>query len=199
MTITWEELDKRMAKIPAAWSVEEERRMLKKYAELSQGPILEIGVAWGGSTVIFLSCSDYPVDSVDPLNVIIDGWNITPKMCSETVERAVNDISKWHLFCQKSHEFWQSWMRKDEAFYGLIYIDGSHDYKAVRQDVDDWLPFLFKGNYLLLHDSLRDPNQPEEGRLCGYPGPTQAAQELLSDNRVKLIDKAYSLTVWQKI
>ena len=57
---------------------------------------------------------------------------------------------------------WEGWRN-----VGLLWIDGAHDYEAVKQDVDLWSWYLVPGGKLVLHDSTG-----------AWEGPTRAANEL---------------------
>jgi hypothetical protein len=103
---------------------------------------------------------------------------------------------RWRLWTVTSEEA-ALWYTDVKVKFGLVFIDGNHNYEYVKQDATLWLPLILKHGFLILHDSRRDPRQPEGSNLMGYPGPTQVAQELVDDPRVKLVEVAYSTTVWE--
>jgi predicted O-methyltransferase YrrM len=47
----------------------------------------------------------------------------------------------------------------------LIFIDGAHEYKQVKQDFDVWYPYLIEGGMIALHDTT------------GWEGPAKVAKE----------------------
>jgi len=44
---------------------------------------------------------------------------------------------------------------EQEGLYDLILIDGDHNYPGVKADVDNYLPMLRPGGFLILHDSAK--------------------------------------------
>lgn len=202
--MTEQELAQRLAPLPSIWLLLEERMCLLKYAGLSQGVIFEIGTAWGGSACILTLGSDkqhvISVDPMEPPLCKVDGWDITADGVRDKVKEVLGpEFERWTLWTvtsQYAAEYHRKWSPVSYNT-GLVFIDGNHDYAFIRQDVDLWLPLIQRHGFLILHDSRRDPNQPEGGNLMGYPGPTQVAQELMADPRVKLIEVAYSTTVWE--
>ena len=201
--LTEQELSQKLAPIPSIWLSLEERMCLLKYAGLSKRTIVEIGTAWGGSACILALGSTKQVISIDPMEpplCKVDGWDITADGVREKVKEVLGiEAGRWTLWTvtsQYAAEYHKKW-GPTYSDPGLVFIDGNHDYEYVKQDVDLWLPKIQPHGFLILHDSCRDPNQPEGSNLCGYPGPTQVAQELSHDPRVKLIETAYSMTVWE--
>lgn len=198
--MTEAELAERLKVVPSIWLALEERMCLLKYAGMSQGNLVEIGAGWGGSACILVLGSNHNVISVDPMEpplCQVDGWDITADKVRSVVKEVLGpEYSRWELYTVTSQMAAETFAENSDRF-GLVFIDGNHNYDFVRQDVDLWLPLIQPHGFLILHDSCRDPNQPDGSNLCGYPGPTQVAQELSHDPRVKLIETAYSMTVWE--
>jgi hypothetical protein len=175
-----------------------------KYTRMVEAPhvIVEIGAAYGGSATLFLLNSDVLVYSIDPF--IPDpntGWCSNRQACINAVRAGCTQ----HTESRKRWRLWQAYSNdavKDWATYprpiGLLFVDGDHSYEACRADVDQWLPFVAQGGYMLLHDSRRLEDAPDAEKFArGWQGPTQVADELRRDKRVKLVEEVYSLTVWQ--
>jgi predicted O-methyltransferase YrrM len=63
---------------------------------------------------------------------------------------------------------------------GLIFIDGAHEYEAVKQDFELWYPKVIQGGVIALHD------------FCYYPGPKAVAEEYICNSanfsNVTLVD-----------
>jgi predicted O-methyltransferase YrrM len=51
---------------------------------------------------------------------------------------------------------------------GMLWIDGDHSYRAVREDFDDWFPRLAVDGWYAMHDTVN-----------AWHGPTKLARELL--------------------
>lgn len=81
---------------------------------------LEIGMAWGFSTLAILEAGAGSLLSVDP-NVLAKGH--------EEAEANGYDNHAWT--CCKSEKYW----RENTNKFDLIYVDGSHKYEAVVEDL----------------------------------------------------------------
>lgn len=99
---------------------------------------LEIGAAWGLSTLAILEAGAKHLTSVDN-NTMAQGEN-------EAVANGYKDKFAWD--CIRSEEFW----KKNTTKFDLIYIDGSHDYKDVKNDLYKAWTFLKPGGLLLADD-----------------------------------------------
>ena len=55
----------------------------------------------------------------------------------------------------------------------LLFLDGNHDYAAVKQDFGDWTPHLRPGGFLAMHDVVH----PE------HAGPARVVEELVRGDR----------------
>jgi hypothetical protein len=58
---------------------------------------------------------------------------------------------------------------------GLLFIDGNHLYRFVRQDVQLWYPFLAAGGIIALHDTTAAIRH----RMSGYCGPQVVADRCI--------------------
>lgn len=99
---------------------------------------LEVGAAWGLSTLAILEAGAKHLTSVDP-NTQIEAPN-------EVEANGYKEKYAWN--CVRSDRFWQE--NKDS--FDLIYIDGSHIYEDVRNDLYQAWRFLNRGGLLLADD-----------------------------------------------
>ena len=166
--------------------------------------LVEIGTGFGACACLMLmsTAPSAYVHSIDPFQVDSHGtWQASAVQAREHVEHAAPilgfDAERWVLHEGLSHDVAQGAARAG-IMVDLVFVDGDHTYKAVKQDVEDWLPMLRVGGLLLLHDSRRLPKMPKAEFHRGWPGPTRVANALRKDERVELIEEAYSLTVWRK-
>lgn len=97
---------------------------------------LEIGGAWGFSTLAILEAGAKNLLTVDP-NVLIEAPN----------EAKVNGYTNYAWTCIRSDKFWE----ENTAKFDLIYVDGSHLYRDVVVDLYKAWSFL-KPNGLLMAD-----------------------------------------------
>ena len=105
-------------------------------------------------------------------------------------------LGKWTLLVDDSHSAALDW--KDPEPLDFLYLDGDHRYGPVRRDFEDWQGFVRPGGVILLHDSRRLPDTPENVFNRGWPGPTRLARELAQDNRVELVEEVFSLSIFRK-
>lgn len=74
--------------------------------------------------------------------------------------------------------------------YRFIFIDGSHDYKSVKEDFENWSPLLAVGGELAFHDSnIKSPNK-EVWKLM---------EELEDDPQWEKFAVERTLTAWKKV
>ena len=140
------------------------------------GSILELG-AWLGKS------SSYLADKAGDRNVIIvDSWKGSP-----------NELGTTHILATQTdiYEIFKENMgdRKYQSIRGLskdvseqfedesldvVFIDATHTYPAVKQDIQLWLPKVKTGGILAGHDY--EPN---------FPGVVRAVDELLPNKEIK--------------
>jgi predicted O-methyltransferase YrrM len=66
--------------------------------------------------------------------------------------------------------------------WDIIYLDGSHDYKVVKQDFSLASKSLTLGGLLVLDDASLDADyKPKRGSFAGHPGPSLVAKEVSQD------------------
>lgn len=180
----------------------EEIPVLAEYAGRSKNTLVEIGAAYGGSTLLFLAnlgrfATLHSIDSFIPDSA--RGFQSSPEACRQNVLKGTKALrmpevyERWRLHTRYSHEVAPDWNEPID----VLFIDGDHDYEAVRRDFVDWLPHMKKGAYILLHDS-RMQNGASEGHFGrGWSGPTRLAEELRKNPVVELVQEVFSLTVWK--
>ncbi len=77
--------------------------------------------------------------------------------------------------------------------WDMVYIDGSHDYEVVVNDVEITIPNLSKGGFLIMDDSsLFTDYEPKNlktkvSSFKGHEGPSKVFTELLKDKRLEFI------------
>jgi len=183
---------------------EEEIPVFCHFVSLAENILVDVGAGWGTSAFLMLvnAPQDALIFSIDSfIGDTIKPWKrATEKMCRENVERALTTIGKidalqrWKLLPQSSHQIITHWNQEVD----LVYIDGDHLYKGVKQDFKDWFKFVKLGGIILIHDSRRVSGVSAEIFARGWPGPTQLAQELKKQKDINLVNETFSLTIWEK-
>jgi hypothetical protein len=123
------------------------------------GVIVEIGSYKGKSTYAWASGAvDVPIYSIDIAHDPIFEENMKRTGVMDRIRIVRGD----------STTIGRSWALPVE----LLFIDGSHDYSAVKADLEGWLPHVVPGGFVALHDA------------GGYwPDPTKIAHEVLVCNQ----------------
>ncbi len=182
----------------------EEIPVFSHYASLAKDVLVEIGAGLGASAVLMLanapsSALIYSIDSFT--GDTKRSFHVSEQRCRENVSKALassdrmGTIKRWFLYNRSSHQIANSWDKPID----FLYVDGDHRYEAVKQDFNDWFKYIKPNGVLLLHDSCRIPNTPEDKFARGWSGPTKLAEELKDRRDLDLADTAFSLTVWRKI
>jgi len=178
--------------------------ILSKYAAIVGDSLVEIGAGWGSSAAVMLANMPKTarltsIDSFIPDSV--RGWRSSAHDCHVRARRVLNDagmenaIARWEIVEVSSRDFPPG----TDGSIDMIFIDGDHDYDSVRADFEDFWPQMRYGGLILLHNSRRPENAPDDDVFAnGWSGPSQLARELLKNTDVELIDEGGSTTVWRK-
>lgn len=134
---------------PTLEYAQEINAVVKKYG---YEQALEIGCIWGVSTITILLSGKGKLFSVDP----IPQSNPTMHAMVEVRHNELKD--RWDFFTGRSDKFWENILDK----FDLIYIDGSHDYKDIKLDLNCAWVCLKKGGLMLTDDYLHDHNHDND-------------------------------------
>ena len=136
---------------------------------------LEIGGAWGFSTLAILEAGAKHLTTVDP-NVMAEAEN----------EAKASGYTNHAWTCQRSDNFFDE--NKDVKF-DLIYVDGSHLYRDVVNDLYEAWKRLNSPGMLLIDDWEHKKNIKAEGDISEY-GVSLACFEFWRDhhNEINAVD-----------
>lgn len=156
------------------------------YVVSRQKPIyraLEIGGAWGFSTLAILENGVKELITVDP--------NTMAEASNEAMANGYKN-HQWRVI--RSDKFWE----ENTEMYDLIYVDGSHLYKDVRGDLYEGWKCLNKGGSLLVDDWDHKKNQEAQNSEVEY-GVSLACFEFWRDNHesIDLVD-IHGRVLWFK-
>jgi hypothetical protein len=158
-----------------------------KYARLSTNTIVEIGVLYGDTTKILLNNTQYKVVGIDP--IIPDSMNVSLVGDLGRIEEIGKEYDKFSFIKDYSYNVVKTWNEQ----IGYLFIDGDHNYDAVKRDFEDWFPWVADGGFISIHDSTAN-----RGGAYNWPGPSKLADELILDPRVEYLESAGVLTVFKK-
>jgi len=178
------------------WLGETEVPYLFHKAGCTNGPIVEIGAAYGGSTVLFL-LGKRPGVQVVSIDAFVEDphthFRASETECRAAVRQAVGEelLADWTLIARPSAEAAVVFRPMPIA---LFYVDGDHSYAGVHQDVSLWARHLAADGRLILHDSRRLPGADPRVFARGWPGPTRVAEELVASGAYEVLSSCYSMT-----
>lgn len=132
---------------------------------------LEVGAAWGFSTLAILEAGAKHLTSVDNNQLIM----------APSEAEANGYKNKYSWSCTRSETFWSE---NRDARFDLIYVDGSHLYKDVRNDLYEAWKVLNKGGLLLVDDWDHKLNIKAENDTTEY-GVSLACWEFWRDHPCK--------------
>ena len=161
----------------------DEATSLWRAVKNSSGPILEIGRADGGSTILILAASE---------NRKVISIDINSNF-SEYAQKIFNrkDISKrLKIYAQSSRE------EINEKNFGLLFIDGDHSYEGICSDISNFWNKLKSFNdcppLAVFHDGAINP--------VAYVEPVNnACNELINDQAAVVYETWGSMMVLKKI
>jgi predicted O-methyltransferase YrrM len=157
----------RIAKI-YGWLTVQEASLLRHFAKLAKGPIVELGAYLGRSTVVLAASSNQPFTTIDTFlgssEHHIDGKVI------DTYPAFLNRLQAFGLeekvTVKKQDVVIAAQDFKEDSVH-LLFVDADHEYQAVCDQVQAWLPKMVAGGVIILHD------------VGEWPGPTHVAGHLL--------------------
>ena len=165
-----------------------ERRAHTKYANMAQDAIVEIGVLSGATTRLLLRHSRCAVYGIDPIIPDSMDKNLIGDMSAISVLKAI--YPRFVFIKDYSYNVVKTWDKEID----YLFIDGDHNYEAVKQDFTDWFPHVKSGGVISFHDSAVNRGGPKF-----WPGPSQFVDEILYDERLKYINTVQTMTIFKKI
>ena len=158
------------------------------YAENAKVGIIEIGVLNGETSKIFCKANKVtPIIGIDP--IIPDSMNSNLIGDIQKIKEIEANHSNYRFINDFSFNVVKTWDQKID----YLFIDGDHTYDSVKNDFESWFPFVVFGGIIALHDSACNRGGPNF-----WPGPSQLADELLTDNRLTYLETVYTMTIFKK-
>lgn len=129
---------------------------------------MEIGSAAGGTSRLFNDYFHFE------RMVIIDNNSFNKKMI-KVRERQLVGLPLTEFIGDSQGVEANNFVRSLNTQFDILFIDGDHSYKGVKNDYNNHLEFVKKDGYLIFHDTV------------GYPGVSQFISELKLDKRVTFV------------
>jgi hypothetical protein len=172
------------------FTTDAETAVLQKYAGLAKIGVVEIGVLDGGTTSQMAKYCKVPIYGIDP--IIPDSMNKRLIGSEEKIKKNMEFYKQFKLYKDFSFNVVKSWQHP----FDFIFIDGDHNYQAVKQDFEQWLPLLANGGYMGFHDSA--PVTSISGGFEGWPGPVKLMSEIKQRAGLEFIESVDSLSLFRK-
>lgn len=117
---------------------------------------VEVGVYTGEVTVFFAASGKFrQVWAVDPWHNGYDDSDGASDSDMGSVELAFdNRIATWPMITKLKMTSIEAASRFPDGYFGLVYIDACHQFEAVCEDINAWLPKVKPGGVLAGHDYL---------------------------------------------
>lgn len=145
------------------------------------GPVVEVGSAWGLSTIVLARGSRGRVVTVDTH----EGQGMSePEDSFEAFQANVARLGvaeRVDAHRMTSHELAS---RYDGESAALLYVDGLHTYDGVSSDIDDWLPHVAAGGFVVF-DDYGDPDFQVR----------EAVDDAAAAGRLSSVERLYGLAV----
>jgi len=119
--------------------------------------------------------------------------NKKPNMAEVETKLKIFGLKNFELIQGLSFEVVKKWNKPID----LLWIDGNHDYEAVKQDYQQWEPFLKVGGIIAFHDSNKKDNS-EGWSEGGWEGPTRLVKEVLHPPKWDQLMRIDSITSAKK-
>lgn len=141
----------------------------------------EIGSYVGDSTEIFANNFSV-VYSIDPWKNGYDDSDGASKSDMKAVEAQFDSLVKKYSNILKNKKSSLEFVETVEnEFFDFVYIDGNHQYEAVRQDIAAWLPKVKSGGFIGGHDWKNAP----------HPGVEKAVREMIGEPDHTFLDTSW--------
>lgn len=167
-----------------------ESRALAGYAANKKN-IVELGVFEGVNSLVLRQAMDAEgtLYCIDPFFPGFFGFSYGEGIARKWVARSSN--GRVNFLKQFSYDAVRLY-RKD---IDMMFIDADHSYQAVRQDWEQWSPFVVEGGLVAFHDSI-----PMPGRCKPNDGPVVLVTELRREQDVfRVIDEVDTITFFQRL
>jgi len=148
----------------------------------------EIGVLYADTSCFFLrNFTNLHLIGIDP--IIPDSMESSLIGNLEKIKSNTKEFENRFQFIQ-DYSFNISF---EENYFDFIFIDGDHNYQAVKSDYEQYVKYLKQGGLIFFHDSRMN-----RGGANFHIGSSKFVDELISLNHLELIGEAFSLTCFIK-
>lgn len=161
------------------WQGEADMERLYHLASKCKGDVVELGAFMGLSTLILEAGICFGLNksrlvTVDHFQGSSEhaGLGYTPQMIRDGFLKNIRDakftdcISVFEMDTVKAASYFT------DVSVGLLLIDASHEYEAVKADFEAWYPQVYSGGSIVIHDAAT------------WPGPKQVYEEMKKEGKI---------------
>jgi predicted O-methyltransferase YrrM len=127
---------------------------LIEHTSISDGKMIELGCYVGESTEIFASSGKFSsISAIDPWEGNYDNKDFASRADMSEIEKAFDERMKGFDNIKKVKLKGNDAVDQfEDKSLDLVYIDACHTYKAVKNDIEKWLPKLKDSGFMAGHD-----------------------------------------------
>lgn len=175
-------------KVPGYLQIEEGELLYRYSGKPNVKTVVEIGSNKGKSTNFILrSLNEFgKIHCIDPWGSYVLTQDLEDIYEIFKNNLPLDKITQVVIHRGFSYDVKKEWKASD--YIDLLFIDGDHSYEAVKQDIEDWVPFVRKGGYVIFHDYAN---------YC--PSVQKAAQELLDTRQVEFLEQQQNIFATKKL
>lgn len=151
--------------------------------------IVEIGVLHGDTSRLFLANSTVPVFGIDP--IIPDSMMKSLHGSEESIRQKTREFGLRYHFIR---DYSENVVGGFDFPFDYIYIDGDHNYSAVKRDWEQWFPKLAVGGIIVFHDSAVNRGGPGF-----WLDPSRLVDEIMFDPRLEYLKTIRAATFFRKV
>lgn len=131
----------------------EEAALLRELAKNAEH-IVEIGMGFGGTSVVFLTHKPESglLTSIDTQD---EAWMLSTIQNVES-RTSVDQRENWDVYQDESVKV----AKRITKPVDLIFIDGDHTWEGVSADFNSWLPLMREGGMMVFHDAVNSRELP---------------------------------------
>jgi len=157
-------------------------------SNLEQGQVyFEIGTAFGNSAIAAALSAKDEVE----IHTVDNGQSYIGKQIEnlQTYERKVlEEFSKMNMKNRIVFHCGNSWDIRWSKGIHLLFIDGEHSFRSVKEDIEKWVPYVAEEGYVLFHDY--------DHHAC--PGVKPAVDSALKDFHLEKVDLRGTIFIAKK-
>jgi len=174
----------------SGWLISDEIMLLHNLAKDIDGFVVEIGSWKGKSSVAIASALN------EGMLHCIDTFEGSEEHIEHNIlELFINNIKKYEdkiLYIKgKSKDVVNEF---EDNLIDMLFIDGSHEYEDVKNDLNLYFEKVKSDGIILVHDTATNDSK-------GWEGPTKAVNEFIENNKTKIkeVCEIVSITCFRKV